>query len=280
MLKCKVYRFQEKIFVASNEHAAEVIGKHGLKIKRIAKDTQTFIKCPSPQNPPIFEIYAHKRFQIMRAKKQIQKFAEHFDKMKNKKRQIGLEADEKIETAWFLKIDVACIIGKQGRQIKKIMFYSQVKVISPDTNKPPIFILCGNDLNIKVCLFWMKLTAFTSSGNNNFTLQEISIISDYLQEKNGLNFYTQHIKEIVNVRILRERFNFVMMSNYAAVNEEEFSANSYHCWSCKGNSCKVAKSLCGHIIACDKCIAHLFVDIYLKCYYCHEKIETFLIKNY
>lgn len=258
-----------------------MIGKRGLKIKRIAKDTQTFIKCPSPYTPPIFEIYAQKRFQLLRAKKQIQKFANHFDKMRNKKRHIGLKPDEKIETAFFQKLDVACIIGKQGRQIKKIMFYSQVKVISPDTNKNPIFILCGKDRNIKVCIFWMKLTAFTSSGNNYFTLQEISIISDYLQEKSGLNhFYTQHLKEIVNIKILRDRFNFIMMSNYAAVKEEEIPTNFYHCWNCKKISGKVAKSLCGHIIACDKCIAELYVDIYLKCYYCHQKIETFLIENY
>lgn len=75
MSKNKVYRFREKVFVASNEHAAEVIGKRGIKIKLIAKDTQTFIKCPCPQTAPIFEIYAQTRFQIIRAKKQIKKFA-------------------------------------------------------------------------------------------------------------------------------------------------------------------------------------------------------------
>lgn len=268
--------------MASNEHAAEVIGKRGLKIKKIARDTSTYIKCPSPQSAPIFEIHAHRRYQILRAKNQIKIHADHFDKMKNKKRQLRLRADEKIETIWFQKIDVACIIGKHGGQVKKIMFYSQVKVISPDTNKDPIFIVCGKERNIKVCLFWMKLTALTSSGNNYFLSQEISILNDYLQAKSDSNnFYTQHIKEIVNVKILTERFNFLMMSNYNGLEEEKSSTTSvYNCWKCKKNSSKVAKSLCGHVISCDKCIAALYVDIYLKCSYCYQKIESFLIEYY
>lgn len=283
MYKHKIFSLQEKVFVASNEHAAEVIGKCGIKIKTIAKESNTFIKCPNPHSAPIFTIYAQKRYQIVRAKRQIQKFADHFDKMKNKKRQISLKNDETIETAWFQKIDVACIIGKQGRQIKKIMLCSQANVISPDTNKNPIFILSGRHANIKVCIFWMKLTAFTSSGNNYFNIEEISVISDYLQQKDTLHqFYTHfsHIKEIVNIKILRERFNFIMMSNYQALSEQVHPANLYNCWNCKKSSDKVAKSLCNHIIACDKCIAILYVDIYLKCYYCHQKIETFLIENY
>lgn len=267
--------------MASNEHAAEVIGKRGMKIKRIAKDTQTFIKCPSPHNPPIFEINAQKRYQILRAKRQIQKHADHFDKMKNKKRQIFLNPGEKIETAWFEKIDVACIIGKQGKQIKKIMIYSQVKVISPDTNKKPIFIMCGKEKNIKICIFWMKLSAFTSSGNNYFTMQEISIISDYLNEKEITpNPYTQDIKDIVNLKVLKDRFDFIMMSNFSVAENFPENVCLYHCWKCKRNSEKVARSLCTHIICCDRCIAELYVNIYLKCAYCHCKIETFLIENY
>lgn len=126
----------------------------------------------------------------------------------------------------------------------------------------------------------MKLTAFTSSGNNYFTLQEISIISEYLEQKSTFHyFYTQYIKEIVNVKILQDRFNLI--SNYANVKElEVLTPCIYYCWKCKTNSEKIAKSLCGHIIACDKCIAEMYADVYLKCVYCHHKIETFLIEVY
>lgn len=279
------FRFEEKVFVASNEHAAEVIGKHGRKIKRIAKDTQTFIKCPCPTHPPIFEIYGHRKHLITRAKRDIQRFADHFDKMKNKKRQIRLDAGEKIETIWFEKADVACVIGKRGRQIKKIMFQSQAKVISPDTNKNSIFIIIGLNESVKVCILWMKLTALCSSGNNYLNLKEISIISNFLLEKSSeLDFYTEHIREIINVRILKERFNLIRFKSTVHYVNNDFPPQSlYRCWNCKLNSRKIARCVCcGHVISCDKCIAILYVDVYLKCQnsYCQQKIENFLIENF
>lgn len=277
------FRFEEKVFVASNEHAAEIIGSQGKKIKRIAKDTQTFIKCPSPTHPPIFEIYGHRKHLIVRAKRDIQRFADHFDKMKNKKRQILLEANEKIETIWFEKNDVACMIGKRGRQIKKIMFQSRAKVISPDTNKQPIFIIVGVEESIEFCILLMKLTALCSSGNNYLNFKEISMISDYLLEKTSLlNFYA--IREIINIRILKERFNFVRFDSMCVTNNEIFQPQSfYRCWNCKENSHKIARCVCcGHVISCDKCIAILYVDVYLKCQnsFCLQKIENFLIENF
>lgn len=265
-----------KVFVSSSEHAAEIIGKKGRKIKKIARDTQTFIKCPSPRNPPIFEIYGRKRHQIVRAKRLIQTFANHFDKMKNKKRQIQLIPGEKIETIWFEKIDVACIIGKRGSQIKKIMFFSQTKTISPDTNKKPIFIVIGKEENIAICIFWMKLTVFCSIGNNYFNAKEISLIDDILQGR----ILMQNVKQIVSITLLRERYYDHKIIALRDIPQPLLQKNLYHCWRCKGQSEKIAKGLCGHIIACDKCIAILYVDIYLKCFYCHEKIESFLIENF
>lgn len=273
------FRFQEKVFVASNEHAAEVIGKHGRKIKRIARDTKTFIKCPCPTHPPIFEIYGHKKYSITRAKRDIQRFANHFDKMKSKKRQILLDVDEMIETIWFEKQDVACIIGKQGRQIKKIMFQSQAKVISPDTNKNSIFIVIGRQESVEICILWMKLTALCSSGNNYLNFKEISMVEDLLQD------FDLRIREIINIRVLKERFNLIRFnSTLQLVNNDNIPPQTfYRCWNCKVNSHKIARCVCcGYVISCDKCIAILYVDIYLKCQnsLCHQKIENFLIDSF
>lgn len=275
VIMTRKFRFEKKVFVASNEHAAEVIGKQGRKIKRIAKDTQTFIQCPSPNDPPIFEIYGHKKYLILRAKRHIQRFADHFDKMKNKKRKIRLSEGEKIETIWFRKGDVPSIIGKGGRQIKKIMFYSLAKVISPDTNKNPIFIIIGTERSIKICILWMKLTAFCSSGNNYFNYNEFSMINDFLHDKNS--------KDIINIRILQEKLDSLMsIGQQFFISDQTYQQQQsfYNCWNCKVNRDKIARGLCGHPISCDQCIAILYEDVYLKCFYCHQKIENFLIENF
>lgn len=66
-------RFRQRMishFVASNEHAAEVIGRKGWKIKKIAAATNTRIKCPTPNDPPVFYIFGPKT-EILRAKRMI-----------------------------------------------------------------------------------------------------------------------------------------------------------------------------------------------------------------
>lgn len=100
------------VYVASNEHAAEVIGSNGWKIKLIAMKTSTYIKCPSPKDIPIFCISGAKR-DVRRAKLMIESWANNFDQMKSKKRNISMHPGDLVETAEFSRLSVACIIGKK-----------------------------------------------------------------------------------------------------------------------------------------------------------------------
>lgn len=277
-MSLKQFRYMEKLFVPSNEHAAEIIGSKGQKIKRIALETQTYIQCPSPNDLPIFEIYGNIKSCVLFAKKSIRKCADHFDAMKSKKRQIILNPGDRIETVYFNKIDVPCIIGRKGKQIKKIMSHSQTKVISPDTNKSPIFIVFGKD--VETCIFWMKLSVFCASKRSYFSPKEIQHVFDLLH-RNVPHDWMMKTQIIVNFNILRENLIFLKIEEKVNVILQEKGSNSfYYCWNCKVNTFKIARAQCGHTISCDKCIASLYSNIYLKCFYCGLKIENFMVENF
>lgn len=276
------FRFIENIFIASNEHAAEIIGLGGFKIKKIAKATNTFIQCPSPDDFPIFEVHGNRRIDVLFAKKWIQKYANHFDEMRNKKRQIQVDVDagEIIDTIQFRKADVPYCIGRRGLKIKKIMNLSQVKVISPDTNKSSIFILAGMKQNIKMCTFWMKLTIFCANGNNYFSMDEIALICDCINGNLNNGIFLQSIQSIVSPYILLEKLKFIQVqNNFSQQLNMTYFQKFWYCWKCKKNCVRIAFPLCGHKISCDVCIISLYADIYLRCFCCHRKIDSFIIQH-
>lgn len=268
---------KEYFFVASNEHAAEVIGSNGWKIKAIAKSTQTQIKCPSPTDTPIFCISGTKH-NVIAAKKMIQFWAENFDAMKLKKRSIELEPGDRIETIMFNSVDVSCIIGKKGAQIRKISNIANVKIISPDVNKEPIFILSGKENNLKCAKFWIKLTTFCSTGAIYFDHEDMLILENLRNCSNEM--WTQQARDIISSKRLIEKFhllssdwNYPQMERVGACGSEP-----YNCCYCRMSKPRVAKGLCGHVISCDLCIVDLYRDIYLRCHFCKVKVENFLIE--
>jgi polyribonucleotide nucleotidyltransferase len=270
------FRFHEKIFVPSNEHAAEVIGKGGHKIKKIAKCSRVIINCPNPEDHPIFEIMGDTKESVSHARKLIQHHANHFDKMRNKKRKIELKGDEVVRTVVFTKNDVPCIIGRHGRQIKMIVHHSQVKVISPDTNKEPIFILHGKEKDIEKCIFLMKIILLCLCGSIYITQGEYLIINEFLESPSSVvNDFFEDILIFVNFNSLRSRLRNLKFNQLHR--DPVLTADTFMCWHCKEKKGFFAKGLCGHMLCCDKCISTLFADIYFKCFRCFRKIETFLI---
>ena len=272
----KKFYFEE--FVPSNEHAAEIIGLKGYKVKRISKETHTYIQCPSPNEAPIFRIFGDNKFSVNVARTKIRESATHFDLMRNKKRQIDLQPGDKLETAYFRKYDIPCIIGRKGKQIKKIMTATNVTIISPDTNKEPIFIVSGKERNVEACVLAMKIIAFSASGINYFSRNELCLIHDFFNNNLTEVNFMSCILNIVNVRSFQQRFSCLNSKRYFQKIPEKSSI--YKCWNCKNESNKIARTLCHHIISCDSCIAHLYADIYLKCKMCGKKIENFLIEYY
>ncbi|CAG9799940.1 unnamed protein product [Chironomus riparius] len=273
---CKKFYFEE--FVPSNEHAAEIIGFKGYKIKRISKETHTYIQCPSPNELPIFRIFGDNKFSVDVARIKIRESAMHFDLMRNKKRKIDLQPGDKLETAYFRKYDIPCIIGRKGKQIKKIMTATNVIVISPDTNKEPIFIVSGKERNVEACVLAMKIIAFSASGINYFSRNELFLIHDFFNNNMTEFNFMSCILNIVNVKSFMQRFSCLNQKRIFQKIPEKSSI--YKCWNCKNESNKIARTLCHHIISCDSCIAHLYADIYLKCKMCGKKIENFLIEYY
>jgi polyribonucleotide nucleotidyltransferase len=268
-------------FVASNEHAAEVIGSNGWKVKSIAMRTGTQIKCPSPEDPPIFSITGLKP-NVESAKKMIQSWANHFDVMKSKKRTIRLDPGEVIDTVIFTSLDVACIIGRKGKQVKNIAGLANVKIISPDVNKEPVFIVSGRQENIELAIFWMKLTTFSSTGTNYFNDREISQINQILNDDKSTRKTTtiKATERIIDLRRFRTNFNLRQSEKFDHYMTKNSWKSPYNCCYCKQKKTRVAKAFCGHVISCDVCIAELFQNIHLKCYFCKVKIENFLIEIY
>lgn len=268
-------------FVASNEHAAEVIGCNGWKVKTIAMRTGTQIKCPSPEEMPIFMIAGNKP-NVEVAKKMIQSWANNFDHMKSKKRTIKLEAGDIVETAMFTSLDVACIIGKKGKQVKKIATLVDVRIISPDVNKEPIFIVSGKQKNVELAIFWMKLTTFASTGAYYFNSNEISKINQISRDldNNQKSYELKATEKVINMRRFRESFNAILGNqNFIHAKTPRKTLCSYNCCYCKKEKFRVARAFCGHVISCDSCIVELFLNIHLECYHCKTKIENFLIET-
>lgn len=272
---------RELFFVASNEHAAEVIGPNGWKVKTIAMRTGTQIKCPSPEDAPIFLIIGNKS-NVEMAKKMIQLWATHFDRMKIKKRTIKLEPGDMIETAMFKNVDVACIIGRKGKQVKKIAVLADVRIISPDVNKQPIFIVSGKQVNVELAIFWMKLITFSSTGSDYFSSREITKINQILRDLdlNRRSFDIRKIENVIDLRRFRETFKaFLGFRSFDDKKTVKENVCSYYCCYCKQTKNRVATAFCGHFISCDTCIADLFQNIHLLCYHCKAKIENFLIET-
>lgn len=274
------FQVEEFYFVASNEHAAEVIGRNGWKIKLIALKTRTNIKCPTPIDAPIFCISGRKN-NVQKAKSLIKSWADNFDRMKVKKRSFRLNPGDSIDTVMLNSFDVPAIIGKQGKQIKKIAEMANVKIVSPDINKEPIFIISGKDSDVETAIFWIKLTAFCLNGTNFFSYNNVLLIQQLLQDPyQNVDFVTRS-QRIVNFRKLNQ--NFHLMTAEAKRFERRKSTgdvSAYNCCYCKEQKFKVAKGLCGHVISCDLCIVRRFQDLYLRCHFCKLKIENFLIENY
>lgn len=273
---CKKFYFEE--FVPSNEHAAEIIGFKGYKVKRLSKETHTYIQCPSPNEPPIFRIFGDNKVSVEVARTKIRESATHFDLMRSKKRQIDLQPGDKLETAYFRKYDIPCIIGRKGKQIKKIMMATNVTIISPDTNKEPIFIVSGKERNVEACVIAMKIIAFSASGINYFSRNELNLIHDFFNNNLTEVSFMSCILDIINVRSFEQKFLSINQRRIFRKMPENVSF--YKCWNCKNERIKIARTLCHHIISCDSCIAHLYADIYLKCKMCGKKIENFLIEYY
>lgn len=271
-------KFYIEEFVPSNEHAAEVIGYKGFKVKKISRETHTYIKCPSPNEPPIFRIFGDDKRSLDAVKEKIRQSVAHFDELRQRKRRIELRPGEKLQTAYFKKSDVPCIIGRKGRQIKKIMAVTNVIVISPDTNKDPIFIVSGKEKNVDICVLIMKIIAFCVSGLNYFTRQEVILIYDFLNN-NSVDLNLPYcIHSIINVQIFEDKFSNLNQIGILQKSPERMTF--YKCWNCKKVSIKIARTLCHHIICCDSCIAHIYADIYLKCKTCCRKVENFIIEFY
>lgn len=271
-------RFYFEQFVPSNEHAAEVIGYKGYKIKKISRETHTYIQCPSPTEFPIFKIFGDNKANVDAAKDRIFESVAHFDKMRKKKRQINLKPDEKLQTVSFRKSDVPCIIGRKGKQIKKIMAATNVVIISPDTNKEPIFIIIGREHNVDICVTVMKIIVLCISGINYFIDKDINLICDYFNNNLSDKSFSNCMQDLIDIKGFEGKFAAI---HRRKLNVQTFSKTAlYKCWNCKRETSKIARTLCNHIISCDQCIAKIYADIYLKCKACNTKIENFLIEFY
>lgn len=267
---------KESCFVASNEHAAEVIGRNGWKIKSIACISGTSIRCPTPKEAPIFYITGY-RSDVERAKKMIKMWADNFDRMKDKKRAIKCGPGDLVETVMLSRADISPVIGRQGKQVKKIATLANVTIISPDINKEPIFIISGKKPDLDLAIFWIKLTAFSATRANYFEMRQKSLLARTFLELEGSidKILINRTSSIINLK----KVNLTHLSQIlkSIKVSHESIAEPYQCHICLSTKLRMAKAICGHIICCDFCIVKLFQDIYLRCRTCSLKVDNFLI---
>lgn len=78
---------------------------------------------------------------------------------------------------------------------------TKAKIISPDINKEPIFIISGLEGNIRTAVFLMKLAAFGANGSNYFTKQEFKWVESIFYDSES--YLSRCSRAIVNFDKLR-----------------------------------------------------------------------------
>lgn len=171
--------------------------------------------------------------------------------------------------------------------MQKIASLGKVKIISPDLNKEPIFIVSGDSFNVSLAIFWMKLTVFCSTGFNFFSWQDKLFLNTLTTHTNNVhnNEFVSNTGLIINLQSLKfnKKCDLLLLSDNSYKREVKKTNENmtYYCCYCKQNKLKIAKGgICGHIICCSTCIELRYSDIYLRCPLCQIKIENFLIEAY
>ena len=272
--------FVKVVRVPSIEHAAEVIGLKGAKIKMLKNLTKAKILTPNPGGDPIFVIKAPSEEALSTCESVILNSVANFDNIRLQKRNIIMPRESVVTTIRLFNNQIKIIIGKDGSVIKKIEELFNVFIKSPDrstaiASKEPIFVISGRQQDVNNCITFIKLVLYQSNNDVHLTIDEFLNIEPLL---------TNYMNSIINLESINKK---LLMDALSIKNvklklmETKVSTTTrvkFYCPLCFCYTTKKAKAFpCKHFVCCQNCIVPLYRHPDAKCTTCSKKIDQFEI---
>ncbi|PAA55168.1 hypothetical protein BOX15_Mlig014899g2 [Macrostomum lignano] len=136
----------ERIQVPSSDHVAEIVGKNGLRIKQIREHLKVWVKTPTRDELPIFEVTGVPD-KVAEAIRILQQMSEHFTRVQQE-RQTRTEPTRVEERLYVEQDKVGLIVGASGQTIRWVQQLSDTHIATPrKQEKQPglrtCFTICG-----------------------------------------------------------------------------------------------------------------------------------------
>ncbi|KAI3383941.1 hypothetical protein SNEBB_006850 [Seison nebaliae] len=150
-----------EVQVPTSEHVAEIVGRHGCKIKALRSRTNTYIKTPGRGERSIFTITGRPE-NVNQAKVQINAAAAHFTRLRQaRRRSIDCTSESKdtksppppmsmelpeghVTKSVRVPIQlVGLVVGPKGNTIKQIQAATQTYIVTPGRDAEPVFEVTG-----------------------------------------------------------------------------------------------------------------------------------------
>ncbi|XP_067930286.1 uncharacterized protein [Watersipora subatra] len=152
----------ENVRVNSSFHVAEIVGKQGVKIKRIRAGTNTWIKTPARGQDPVFIISGRRegveqaKFEILASNERVSKIRELRGRNVKGEQQVDdppdLSTEEHciIENVSVPTHAVGFVIGPKGSRVREIADATCTYIKTPCRYREPIFEICGHPSDVKL----------------------------------------------------------------------------------------------------------------------------------
>lgn len=159
--KTNGYNIIREVRLPSEKHVAQVVGKEGKKIKKIIRDTNTYIKSPKIGEEPIFKIHGFWK-KVNEAELKILLISKNYSYMEEiKNNPIVEEKTQELTIEKFFSL----IVGKNKYNINEIGLKTNTRIISPPNQVEPYkLIIIGSIENIKLAWKMIKDYIHTLKG--------------------------------------------------------------------------------------------------------------------
>jgi len=203
----------ERVAVPTSDHAAEIIGKNGCKIKELRRLTNTYIKSPVRNQETEFLVTGTPE-NVSLVKEYILQQAQHFTDLRKQpllQSFKGISGQLVSLNVRVAKEFVGLVVGPKGKTIKKIQEDTHTHIVTPNYQKEPIFVVTGLQFDVERARDLMNQHIDQRTTQEELVADN-SIVSDLgLQLSKIYNSRSYRIKELHNLldrpRQAAEKFN-------------------------------------------------------------------------
>lgn len=140
-------RVEDQVEVPNTEFVALIVGRNGHKIKAIRERTDTFIKTPLRNEPPVFKVAGSVQ-NVARAKKEIMEIVQRLKSPQYHRMGAMLGEDSGGEQRVTSSVRVpfkfvGLVVGFQGSTIMEIQMKTKTHIQTPAHGGEPIFLITG-----------------------------------------------------------------------------------------------------------------------------------------